>query len=93
MIYFIFFQVSPVDGIVLRVGELKGVGAMIEQVKGFSYSVSSLLGSSSFLPMIEEGDMHEQSGEQESTPTEKTKKSWWSISLASPRVRDTAITR
>lgn len=85
--------VSPVDGIVLRVGELKGVGAKIEQVKGFSYSVSSLLGSSSFLPMIEEGDMHEQSGEQESTPTEKTKKSWWSISLASPRVRDTAITR
>ncbi|KAH9777203.1 phosphatidylserine decarboxylase proenzyme 1 [Citrus sinensis] len=85
--------VSPVDGIVLRVGELKGVGAKIEQVKGFSYSVSSLLGSSSFLPMIEEGDMHEQSGEQESTPTEKTKKSWWSISLASPRVRDTATTR
>ncbi|KAH9721226.1 phosphatidylserine decarboxylase proenzyme 1 [Citrus sinensis] len=85
--------VSPVDGIVLRVGELKGVGAMIEQVKGFSYSVSSLLGSSSFLPMIEEGDMHEQCGEQESSPTEKTKKSWWSISLASPRVRDTAITR
>lgn len=66
---------------------------MIEQVKGFSYSVSSLLGSSSFLPMIEEGDMHEQCGEQESSPTEKTKKSWWSISLASPRVRDTAITR
>lgn len=85
--------VSPVDGIVLRVGELKGVGAKIEQVKGFSYSVSSLLGSSSFLPMIEEGDMHEQSGEQESTPTEKTKKSWWSISLASPRVRDTATAR
>ncbi|KAL9276542.1 hypothetical protein ACSQ67_025925 [Phaseolus vulgaris] len=31
--------VSPVDGTVLRFGELKGAGAMIEQVKGFSYSV------------------------------------------------------
>lgn len=88
-----YFQVSPVDGIILRVGELKGVGAMIEQVKGFSYSVSSLLGSSSFLPMIEEGDTREERGEQESTPTEKTKKSWWSISLASPRVRDTVSAR
>lgn len=80
------------DGTILRVGELKGVGAMIEQVKGFSYSVSSLLGSSSFLPMIAEGDMHE-SGEQKNTPSEKSKKSWWSISLASPRVRDTVSAR
>ncbi|KAJ4712724.1 Phosphatidylserine decarboxylase proenzyme 1, mitochondrial [Melia azedarach] len=85
--------VSPVDGIILRFGELKGVGAMIEQVKGFSYSVSSLLGSSPFLPMIAEGDMREESGEEECTLTEKRKKSWWRISLASPKVRDAMSAR
>lgn len=42
--------VSPVDGTVLRFGELRGSGAMIEQVKGFSYSASSLLGCTSFFP-------------------------------------------
>ncbi|KAL5748457.1 hypothetical protein ACOSP7_025498 [Xanthoceras sorbifolium] len=81
--------VSPVDGTILRFGELKGAGAMIEQVKGFSYSVSSLLGASSFLPMIAEGNVHEERGEEDSAVTEKTKKSWWRISLASPKVRDT----
>ncbi|TXG51164.1 hypothetical protein EZV62_023688 [Acer yangbiense] len=79
--------VSPVDGIILRFGELKGAGAMIEQVKGFSYSVSSLLGASSFLPMIAEGDVHEE--REDSAVIENTKKSWWRISLASPKVRDT----
>lgn len=79
------------DGTVLRFGELKGSGAMIEQVKGFSYSVSSLLGASSFLPMITEGDMREESRkqEQQSNLREKSKKSWWRISMASPKVRDT----
>jgi phosphatidylserine decarboxylase len=66
-----------VDGTVLRFGELKGAGAMIEQVKGFSYSVSSLLGTSSFLPMIAEEDMQEERSEQESTSKEKNKRSWW----------------
>jgi phosphatidylserine decarboxylase len=66
-----------VDGTVLRFGELKGAGAMIEQVKGFSYSVSSLLGTSSFLPMIAEEDMQEECSEQESTFKEKNKRSWW----------------
>ncbi|KAK4843100.1 hypothetical protein QYF36_004008 [Acer negundo] len=79
--------VSPVDGIILRFGELKGAGAMIEQVKGFSYSISSLLGASSFLPMIAEGDVHEE--REDSAVIENTKKSWWRISLASPKVRDT----
>ena len=65
------------DGTVLRFGELKGAGAMIEQVKGFSYSVSSLLGTSSFLPMIAEEDMQEERSEQESTSKEKNKRSWW----------------
>ncbi|KAM4073738.1 hypothetical protein ACJW30_10G042300 [Castanea mollissima] len=85
--------VSPVDGTILRFGELKGVGAMIEQVKGFSYSVSSLLGASSCLPMIAQGDMQEEVSEQESTVKEKSKKSWWSISLASPKVWDPVSAR
>ncbi|XP_057975911.1 phosphatidylserine decarboxylase proenzyme 1, mitochondrial [Malania oleifera] len=80
--------ISPVDGTVLRFGELKGAGAMIEQVKGFSYSVSSLLGASSFLPMVAEDDMREESSEHENIPEDKSRKSWWRISLASPKVRD-----
>lgn len=74
------------DGTVLRFGELKGAGAMIEQVKGFSYSVSSLLGTSSFLPMIVEEDMQEERIELESTSKGKNKKSWWRVSLVSPKV-------
>lgn len=74
------------DGTVLRFGELKGAGAMIEQVKGFSYSVSSLLGTSSFLPMIAEEDVQEERRELESTSKEKNKKSWWRVSLVSPKV-------
>ncbi|KAJ0106418.1 hypothetical protein Patl1_18462 [Pistacia atlantica] len=85
--------VCPVDGTILRFGELKGVGAMIEQVKGFSYSVSSLLGASTFLPTIAEGEMHEETGEQESILTDNTKKSWWRISLASPKVQDNMSAR
>ncbi|XP_017973771.1 PREDICTED: phosphatidylserine decarboxylase proenzyme 1, mitochondrial [Theobroma cacao] len=83
--------VSPVDGTILRFGELKGAGAMIEQVKGFSYSVSSLLGASSLLPIIAEGHTQDDSStiEQESSQREKSKKSWWRISLASPKVRET----
>lgn len=79
--------VSPVDGTVLRFGELKA-GAKIEQVKGFSYSVTSLLGANTFLPMLPEGDTHEESGKEESVPRHTSKKSWWRISLASPKVQD-----
>ncbi|KAF9685414.1 hypothetical protein SADUNF_Sadunf03G0052100 [Salix dunnii] len=80
--------VSPVDGTVLRFGELKGLGTMIEQVKGFSYSVSSLLGATSLLPMITDGDMHKESSEQQGNLKEKNRKSWWRFSLASPKIRD-----
>ncbi|XP_048230400.1 phosphatidylserine decarboxylase proenzyme 1, mitochondrial isoform X2 [Ricinus communis] len=80
--------VSPVDGTILRFGELKGSGAMIEQVKGHSYSVSTLLGASSFLPMIAEGDICEERSEQQSNLEENNKKSWWRISLAFPKVRE-----
>ncbi|KAF4374721.1 phosphatidylserine decarboxylase proenzyme 1, mitochondrial [Cannabis sativa] len=85
--------VSPVDGTILRFGELKGPGAMIEQVKGFSYSVSSLLGASSFLPMVAEGQMEEDEEEPEKTSVSKSKKSWWRISLASPKVWDPVLSR
>ncbi|KAM7525554.1 hypothetical protein LguiA_015456 [Lonicera macranthoides] len=80
---------SPVDGTVLQLGQLKEAGAMIEQVKGFSYSVSSLLGASSLLPMIAAEDMQEEDRiGQENTLRDESKKSWWRISLASPKVRD-----
>lgn len=77
-----FLQVSPVDGTVLRFGELKGAGAMIEQIKGFSYSVFSLLGASPFLPTTDVQEEHSES----ITTTVKSKKSWWRVSLASPKV-------
>ncbi|GFS42262.1 phosphatidylserine decarboxylase 1 [Actinidia rufa] len=79
--------ISPVDGTVLRFGELKE-GMMIEQVKGFSYSVSSLLGTSSFLTVKAEVDVEQESIVQEKTPRDGNKKSWWRIALASPKVRD-----
>lgn len=79
-----FLQVSPVDGTVLRFGELKGAGAMIEQIKGFSYSVFSLLGASPFLPTTDVQEEHSES----ITTTVKSKKSWWRVSLASPKVWD-----
>ena len=75
------------DGTILRVGELKEAGAMIEQVKGFSYSVSSLLGARSLLPFITEEDEQQKRGGQEKTPRDENKKSWWRVALASPKVR------
>ena len=81
------------DGIVLRFGELKAAGAMIEQVKGFSYSVSSLLGASSHLPMITEENTHAESSEFESSLRDESKKSWWRVSLASPKVWDPVASR
>ncbi|XP_056160666.1 phosphatidylserine decarboxylase proenzyme 1, mitochondrial [Syzygium oleosum] len=80
--------VSPVDGTILRCGELKAAGAMIEQVKGFSYSVYALLGASSFLPMVAGGKINEDEVEKESPTKEERKKSWWRVSLASPKIRD-----
>ncbi|XP_028762636.1 phosphatidylserine decarboxylase proenzyme 1, mitochondrial isoform X3 [Neltuma alba] len=80
--------VSPVDGTVLRFGELKGAGAMIEQVKGFSYSVCSLLGASQFFPTAADCNIHEKHIESVVTSDEKRNRSWWSVSLASPKVWD-----
>ncbi|KAI8029805.1 hypothetical protein LOK49_LG01G00173, partial [Camellia lanceoleosa] len=67
--------ISPVDGTILRFGELKGAGSMIEQVKGFSYFVSSFLGASPFLPMIAEEDIQQDSKGQEIIPRDENKKS------------------
>ncbi|KAH7514189.1 hypothetical protein FEM48_Zijuj11G0062200 [Ziziphus jujuba var. spinosa] len=80
--------VSPVDGTILRFGEIKGAGAMIEQVKGFSYSVSSLLGASSYLPMVAAVDTDGETGEPENSSRENSKRSWWRVSLASPKFWD-----
>lgn len=74
------------DGTVLRFGELRGASAMIEQVKGFSYSVCSLLGDSRFLPMMPDGNMHEEHIDTLTTTEEKRNRPWWSVSLASPKV-------
>ncbi|KAG6606171.1 Phosphatidylserine decarboxylase proenzyme 1, mitochondrial, partial [Cucurbita argyrosperma subsp. sororia] len=84
--------VSPVDGTVLRFGELKGAGAMIEQVKGFSYSVVALLGAGSLLPMMARGDTDEEGSGQENSSADSRKKSWWKISLAYPKVLDPVST-
>lgn len=81
--------VSPVDGTVMRFGELTGPGAMIEQVKGFSYSASSLIGSNLHLPMLSAEDIDKENGEECIERVEK-RKSWWRVSLASPKVRNTS---
>lgn len=79
--------ISPVDGIVVRFGELKEPGAMIEQVKGFSYSVSALLGMNSFLPMVSGEDVVKKSSEVENGHKDQIKKSWWRVSLSSPKIQ------
>ncbi|PQQ06258.1 phosphatidylserine decarboxylase proenzyme 1 mitochondrial [Prunus yedoensis var. nudiflora] len=48
----------------------------------------SLLGASSFLPLIAKGDVNEESCEPENASREKSKKSWLRVSLASPKVWD-----
>ncbi|KAL6501547.1 phosphatidylserine decarboxylase 1 [Orobanche gracilis] len=84
---------GPVDGTILRFGELRGPGAMIEQVKGCSYRASSLLGANSHLPVIAAGDAYEESDVEENNVRDVTQKSWWKISFASPKVGDTASSR
>lgn len=82
--------VSPVDGKVLRLGELRGPGTLIEQVKGFSYSVSSLLGTSSSLHDATEEDFSREHIEQ-NMPKNSNTKSWWRVSVASPKLQDQTL--
>ncbi|KAF7051464.1 hypothetical protein CFC21_059699 [Triticum aestivum] len=82
--------VSPVDGKVLRLGQLRGPGTMIEQVKGFSYPVSSLLGASSSLHDATEEDISGEPTEQ-NVPESSNAKSWWRVSVASPKLRDRTL--
>ncbi|CAA6666804.1 unnamed protein product [Spirodela intermedia] len=78
--------VSPVDGTVLKFGELRESAAMIDQVKGFSYSATSLLGASPFL--LEDGCKDVTDMEyHEARSKDSGKRSWWRISFASPKVR------
>ncbi|XP_074570637.1 phosphatidylserine decarboxylase proenzyme 1, mitochondrial-like [Curcuma longa] len=79
-------MVSPVDGKVLRLGELKGTGSMIEQVKGFSYSAVSLLGANSTIHEAANEDGNKKYPLQISE--DSSKKSWWHVSFASPKVRN-----
>ncbi|KAL4593005.1 hypothetical protein LXL04_006016 [Taraxacum kok-saghyz] len=77
--------ISPVDGSVVRVGELKE-GVMIEQVKGFSYSVSSLLG-------VMDEDSSWQQEKKLTDDSSSNNNSWWRISLASPKLREPSSAR
>lgn len=68
---------------------------MIEQVKGFSYTVTSLLGTGTFLTRMagySSYDENKGQSEQGDTHGEKHKKSWWRVSLASPKIRDAVPT-
>lgn len=76
------------DGIVLRCGVLKASGGMIEQVKGASYSVTSLLGWNPFLPTITEGKTQEVNVEEENGIEEDRTESLSMASLASAEVRN-----
>ncbi|XP_074264776.1 phosphatidylserine decarboxylase proenzyme 1, mitochondrial-like [Silene latifolia] len=80
--------ISPVDGIVMRYGELKEYGAMIEQVKGFSYSLSALLGQNSFLPMVSRRDVDEECSDVGDNHRDQPKKAWWRVSFSSPKILD-----
>ncbi|KAL8162611.1 hypothetical protein V2J09_014100 [Rumex salicifolius] len=85
--------VSPVDGIVMRFGELRGAGAMIEQIKGYSYPALSLLGTGSFLPMAVQENEDDMDSQGQDSPVDGNGKSWWRLSLASPKVVDPSPTR
>lgn len=63
---------------------------MIEQVKGFSYSAFSLLGTNSALPMVKEDTPSEDNidVDYDVAPITEKKSSWLNVSLASPKVRD-----
>lgn len=74
------------DGTILRFGELKASGGMIEQVKGFSYSAFALLGSNMLLT-ARDNTGEDNAGQVDTRADEKTQKSWWRVSLASPKVR------
>ncbi|WVZ55058.1 hypothetical protein U9M48_005771 [Paspalum notatum var. saurae] len=84
--------VSPVDGKVLRLGELRGPGTMIEQVKGFSYSVSSLLGTNSSLHYATEEELPREQKEK-NMPGNLNARSWLRLSVASPKLRDQTLLR
>ncbi|KAH9543275.1 hypothetical protein CY35_13G055700 [Sphagnum magellanicum] len=74
---------SPVDGIMIRCGEVRGSGTMIEQVKGFSYSVSALLGATPppLALAFSESETSEQNGEKikPDVPGKPGKRRWSSL--------------
>jgi hypothetical protein len=74
---------SPVDGIMIRCGEVRGSGTMIEQVKGFSYSVSALLGATPrpLALAFSESETSEQNGKKikPDVPGKPGKRRWSSL--------------
>ena len=79
------------DGKVLQLGELRGPGTMIEQVKGFSYCVSSLLGTNSSLHDAGE-DLSREHIEQNVSENSNAK-SWWRVSVATPKIQNQTQSR
>lgn len=82
------------DGTVLRFGKLRGSEAMIEQVKGFSYSASSLLGGASFFPDTTNGETNDEHSEEiNKSSVDSSKHSSLHTSFASPKLYDGASVR
>ncbi|KAI4370005.1 hypothetical protein MLD38_018393 [Melastoma candidum] len=78
--------VSPVDGIILRCGKLMASRGIIEQVKGATYSVTSLLGGDPIRLAITESTPH--SFVEKNGIEEKRTDSLSTVSLTSAEVRD-----
>lgn len=77
--------ISPVDGTVLRFGQLKASGDMIEQIKGYSYSASTLLGSSMLLTAAK--NIEKENGGEVNASKKGPQGSWWRVSFAFPKLR------
>lgn len=58
---------------------------MIEQVKGYSYSASALLGSTMLLTAA--NNIEEEDGKEVNSSEKGTQKSWWRVSFAFPKLR------
>lgn len=58
---------------------------MIEQVKGYSYSASALLGSTMLLAAA--NNIEEEDGREVNSSEKGTQKSWWRVSFSFPKLR------
>lgn len=58
---------------------------MIEQVKGYSYSASALLGSTMLHTAA--NNVEEENGREVNSSEKGIQKSWWRVSFAFPKLR------